>query len=339
MVTGVFAFSQALDSNPSFKQEQGSAAARFLLAPSAAAATPGLLDGYGFNQFLTFRNTSAAAFGQLEWIVTDRLRISLVCDSTTTRRTWTSTSRSTADCRRRTRRSIALKLSVLAPQAYTADVDDTNTSGQLTVAYKVADAVNTYGDLLDRIQVGRPQSERRADRCAGQSGSVGGDREAGGRPSRRIRREDRAVRAVTANFTVFNTGIEDYQTQVVNAQVGVLRGYLANAEKVRVRGAEFDGNARINRRLSFYGAAAYTDGIYVSFPDAPPPLEDTGGPQVKDISGSVLPGISKWALTFGGEYNNPATMFGQVGEFFGGRRHELSIGVLVESVGVALHDG
>ena len=27
---------------------------------------------------------------------------------------------------------IALKLSVLAPQAYTADVDDTNTSGQLT---------------------------------------------------------------------------------------------------------------------------------------------------------------------------------------------------------------
>ena len=62
---------------------------------------------------------------------------------------------------------------------------------------------------------------------------------------------------------------------------------------------------------------AYTDGIYVSFPDAPPPLEDTGGPQVKDISGSVLPGISKWALTFGGEYNKPATVFGQAGEFFG----------------------
>ena len=66
-------------------------------------------------------------------------------------------------------------------------------------------------------------------------------------------------------------------------------------------------------RLSFYGAAAYTDGIYVSFPDAPPPLEDTGGPQVKDISGSVLPGISKWALTFGGEYAQPGDVFGQDG--------------------------
>src|SRR4030095_16569616 len=75
LVTGIFAFTQALDSNPSFKQEQGSAAARFLLAPTAAAATPGLLDGYGFDQFLTFRNTSAAAFGQIEWLVTDRLRV------------------------------------------------------------------------------------------------------------------------------------------------------------------------------------------------------------------------------------------------------------------------
>ena len=47
VVGGAFAFRQTLDSDPSFKQEQGSAAARFLLAPSAAASTPGLLDGYG----------------------------------------------------------------------------------------------------------------------------------------------------------------------------------------------------------------------------------------------------------------------------------------------------
>jgi iron complex outermembrane receptor protein len=62
---------------------------------------------------------------------------------------------------------------------------------------------------------------------------------------------------------------------------------------------------------------AYTDGKYVSFPDAPPPLEETGGPQVKDVSGSVLPGISKWALSVGGEYVNPATVLGQPGEIFG----------------------
>jgi iron complex outermembrane receptor protein len=211
----------------------------------------------------------------------------------------------------------ALKLSILAPQAYTADVDDTNTSGQLTVAYLASGRLNAYATYATGFKsVGLNLNGVPTD-AAGQpilsAATV--------KPEN-VRHVEFGVkteprRGVTANFTVFNTEIEDYQTQVVNASVGVLRGYLANADKVRVRGAEFDGNARIGRRVSLYGALAYTDGIYVSFPDAPPPLEETGGPQVKDISGSVLPGISTWALTFGGEVNKPATLFNQEGELFG----------------------
>jgi iron complex outermembrane receptor protein len=116
--------------------------------------------------------------------------------------------------------------------------------------------------------------------------------------------------------TLFNTDVHDYQANVVNAQVGVLRGYLANAEEVRVRGLELDGSARVGRRLSFYGALAWSDGTYVSFPDAPPPLEDTGGPPVKDVSGSALPGISRWAYSLGGEYSTPATRLARTGELF-----------------------
>jgi outer membrane receptor protein involved in Fe transport len=55
---------------------------------------------------------------------------------------------------------------------------------------------------------------------------------------------------VTANLTAFNTTIRDFQAQVVNADVGVLRGYLANAEEVRVRGVELDGSARVGRRAA-----------------------------------------------------------------------------------------
>lgn len=73
----------------------------------------------------------------------------------------------------------------------------------------------------------------------------------------------------------------------------------------------------MNRGITLYGAAAYTDGRYVTFRDAPPPLEDTGGPQVKDISGAVLPGISKWAVSFGGEYARPQTLSQRAGELFG----------------------
>ena len=96
----------------------------------------------------------------------------------------------------------------------------------------------------------------------------------------------------TANLTFFNTEIEDFQTQVTNSQFGVARGYLANAEKVRVRGAEFDGNVNIGSRFAVRGSVAYTDAEYVSFTDAPPPLEGTGGPAFVDASGGVLPGVS-----------------------------------------------
>jgi iron complex outermembrane receptor protein len=213
---------------------------------------------------------------------------------------------------------IALQRSVLAPQTYSADVDDTNTSGQLTVAYRLASTVNTFATYATGFKsVGLNLNGVPTDALGNPVLSA-----ATVKPED-VRHIEFGVKTepwkgAMANVTVYHTGIKDFQTQVVNAQVGVLRGYLANAEKVRVRGAEFDGSARVGRHLSLYSAVAYTDGIYVSFPDAPPPLEDTGGPQVKDISGSVLPGISKWAATLGGEYNTDATLMGQAGQIFGG---------------------
>lgn len=43
-----------------------------------------------------------------------------------------------------------------------------------------------------------------------------------------------------------------------------------------------------------------------------------GGVQVafKDISGRLLTGISKWAESLGGEYNNPAKFFNKDAKFF-----------------------
>ena len=132
VVGGAFVFRQALDSDPSFKQEQGSAAARFLLAPTANAATPGLLDGYGFNQYLEFRNTSAAMFGQLEWLVTDRLRLLPGLRFNYDQKTVDFDQQVYGGLQTTNPALIALQRSILAPQAYTADVDDTNLSGQMT---------------------------------------------------------------------------------------------------------------------------------------------------------------------------------------------------------------
>jgi iron complex outermembrane receptor protein len=74
----------------------------------------------------------------------------------------------------------------------------------------------------------------------------------------------------------------------------------------------------LSSALSFYGALAYTNGKYVSFTNAPVPLEETGGQAAfKDISGGKLPGISKWAGSLGGEWlSRPVKVLDQDGKLF-----------------------
>ena len=250
LVAGVFAFRQTIDSDSSFKQEQGAAAARFLLAPTALAATPGLLDGYGYDQYVGFENVSAAVFGQVSWAVTDRLSLLPGLRFNYDQKEVSFDQQIYGGLQTDNPALIALQRSVLAPQAYDANVDDTNLSGQMTVAYKLAESVNAYAtyatgfksvglnmnglptDALDRPVLSaatvRPEDERHIE----------------------VGIKTNPFTGVTANFTAYDTDIKDFQAQVVNAGVGVLRGYLANAERVRVRGAEFDGNARVNRSLT-----------------------------------------------------------------------------------------
>jgi len=315
-VVGAFFYQQGIDSNPVIKQEQGSAAARFLLAPTPAAATPGLLDGYGFDQYLKYRNISAALFGQAEWSLTSRLRLIPGLRLNYDQKDVDFDQQVYGGLQTTDPALIALQRSIFAPQAYKADVDDTNLSGQITAAYKISETVNAYATYATGFKSvglnlnGVPTDAQNQPVLSAATVKPEDVRhyEVGIKTS--------PLKGVTANFSVFDTPVRDFQAQVVNAGVGVLRGYLANAEKVRVRGAEFDGTARVNNNLSFYAAAAFTDGRYISFPDAPPPFEETGGPQVKDISGSTLPGISKWAVSLSGEYTIPGSLFGKSGLFF-----------------------
>ena len=315
-VAGAFLFSQEIDSDPVIKQEQGSAAAAFLLAPSANASTPGLLDGYGFNQYLKYNNVSAALFGQLQWSVTDRLRLLPGLRFNYDQKKVDFNQQVYGGLQTTNAALIALQQSILAPQAYKADVDDGRTSGQITVAYKVASSVNAYATYATGFKSvglnlnGVPTDANNQPVLSAATVKPEDVRnyEAGLKTT--------PFKGVTANVAVFDTEIKNFQAQVTNGSVGVIRGYLANAEKVRVRGAEFDASATINRHLSFYGAAAYTDGKYVTFTDAPPPIEDTGGPQFEDISGSLLPGISKWAISLGGEGSHRGSLFSRQGDYF-----------------------
>ncbi|MGQ0502656.1 MAG: TonB-dependent receptor [Panacagrimonas sp.] len=316
-VVGAFLFRQKLDSAPFHTQEQGSAAARFLLSPSSPGwDTPGLLDGYGQRLKVNLDTDTAAVFGQLEWSITEKLRLLPGLRFNYDKKKVDYEGTVYGGLQTDDAALIALQRSVLAPQAYQADVDDTNVSGQLTLAYAVNDRINTfatYAKSYKSVGLNNGGVPRGAD------GNP--DLDAATVDPEDVNHFELGLKTqpwdgATANLTVFNTEIKDFQAQVIDASIGTLRGYLANAEKVRVRGVEFDGSARLGDHFSLYASLAYTDGEYVSFKNAPPPLEQTGGPGVVDISGSELPGISKWAGSLGGEFFFGGSLLGRDGNYF-----------------------
>jgi iron complex outermembrane recepter protein len=311
---GVFGFYQTIDSEG--QQEQGSAAARFLLAPTAAAMTPGLLDDYGQLADIHSDSTAGALFGQLEWNIGSRLTLIPGMRVNHDRKQLDYDSQVYGGLQTTDPALIALQRSVLAPQTYSADVRDTNVTGQLTARFMLDEANHVYWTGSSAVKpVGLNMNGVPADAL--------------GRPilsaatvkPERVRHVEGGVKTqpferTRLNLAIFNTDVHDFQANVVNAGVGVLRGYLANAELVRVRGVELDGGADVGRGLTIFAAAAWTDARYEKFVDAPAPLEQTGGPQAKDISGERLPGVPEWALSLGAEARRQATVFEQAGEFF-----------------------
>ena len=315
-LAGFFFFRQTLHPTPYQIQEQGSAAARFLLAPSALAETPGLLDGYGTKTYFDFSNVSAAGFGQIDYKVLNRLHFVPGLRVNYDQKYVNYDQEVYGGLQTTNAKLIALQRSVLAPLAYKVDKSKNNVSGQLTLDYAVNEKVNTYATFSTSFKsLGLNLGGVPTDSAGNPILSA-----ATVKPEA-VRHWEVGVKAqpltrLTTNFTAFNTAIRDFQTQVVNDQVGVLRGYLASADRVRVRGLEFDGNLKATQNLRISSALALTDGRYISFPDAPPPLEETGGPQSKDISGSTLPGISRWAASSSAEYARPTHVLESKGEFF-----------------------
>ena len=165
-------------------------------------------------------------------------------------------------------------------------------------------------------------------------------------------------RRATFNLAAFLTDIKNFQATVNGGQFGTVRGYLANAERVRSQGVEADFKVRPSDRFSAYTNAAYTDAKYRKFTNAPCPPELSGGtfyavgvtpdltqagvpgalsPRACDISGQGLPGVSKWALSYGAEANTPTTLFALDGQLYLRDRRQLPLALEFERVAVGLH--
>lgn len=321
-VVGVFLLGQDLKTDPFHIEESGAAQWRFSQSTTSPLwATPGLFEGYGIKTNSRLQSFSGAVFGQLDWEIVKGLHflpgIRFNYDSKKVdfdRQTYGGLQTTDSAL-------LALKRLVYTNQQFNADVKKSNISGQATLSYRPFEQLNTFftyaysykpvgvnlgglptanGQVLVELATIKPEAVQHFE----------------------IGIKSNPSKNSTLNLTMYNTSVKDYQTQVQSPEIGVNRGYLANAEKIRVRGFELDGNIQIKKNLILYGNLAFTDGKYISFTNAPLPLEETGltvdGKQVafKDISGSELPGISKWSGAVGGEYSFAGHLIKKQGKYF-----------------------
>lgn len=317
-VAGVFIIGQDLKTDPYHTEESGSAQWRFSQSSTSNNwKTPGLLDGYGIRTTSRLKTFGAAVFAQLDWTIGDRFHVLPGIRYNYDKKEVDFDRKTYGGLQTTDPQLLAIKRSVYTDQVFNADVDESNFSGQLTFSYKAGKNLNafaTYSVSYKPVGINLGGLPTANNQVLLELATI--------KPED-VNHVEVGVKSnptpnSTLNVTFYNTLIRDYQTQVQTAEVGVNRGYLANAEKVRVRGAELDAAVKLNDHFSLYGNLAYTDGEYLSFPNAPLPLEETGAAQsFKDVSKGELPGISKWAGSFGGELlSNRGNLFGHSGNFF-----------------------
>ncbi|ACT92763.1 TonB-dependent receptor [Dyadobacter fermentans] len=315
-VVGLFGLWQDLKSDPVQTEEAGSAQWRFAQnSTSELWKTPGLFDNFGIRTTNRIKSTSLAVFAQADWAITDKLHVLPGVRYNYDKKVVDYKRETYGGLQTTDAALLALKRLVYTDQAFNTNYDQGNFSGQLSLQYKASSRFNAYATY----SVGYKPIGVNVGGLPTANGAVLLDL-ANVKPEHVDHKELGIKTKPTANsvlnLTLYRSDINDFQTQVQTPEPGVNRGYLANAEKVRVQGVEVDGNIRFSN-LSFNAAVAYTDGKYVKFANAPVPLEEVGGEQAfKDISGGALPGISKWSGSVGGEGTVKGTFLGLKGNYF-----------------------
>jgi iron complex outermembrane receptor protein len=350
VVAGAFAFKQRIDTQGT--EQQGTDAALWSLAPSTdlnnIANRPGTLAGLTASNIQYLKSTSAALFGQVAWKVTPELTIQpglrVNYDKKSgfyQRAVTTGTGQVITSCAPSATTGNAVltaQCGVYQPQVSAPSDSDWNFTYDLNVNYKLAPdvlAYATYAKSFKTLGINQNGLPLNADNSVNYDAATV-------RPES-VNHYEVGIktqfwdRRATFNLTAFRTEIKNFQATVNGGQFGTVRGYLANAEKVRSQGVEADFKIRTSDRFTAYANGAYTDAKYKKFTNAPCPPELAGGtlqpasatpdysqpgvpgalsPRQCDISGQGLPGVSKWAFSYGAEANAPLTLLDKEGQAY-----------------------
>ncbi len=344
-VVGLFGFKQRIDTQGT--EQQGPNASLWSLTAAQGANDPSVLNGLTATNTQFLKSTSAALYGQLSYKITPELtiqpgiRVNYDKKSGFYERVVTNGAGQVINCTPPlpANSALAAQCGVYQPQRTSPSVSDWNFSYDFNINYKVTPdilAYATYAKTFKTVginQNGLPLNS--ATNLPELSASTVKPEsvnhfEVGLKTSF-------FNRLATFNLSAFRTEIKNFQATVNGGQFGTVRGYLANAEKVVSQGLEADFKVRVNDRFTAYANGAYTDAKYKKFVNAPCPPELSGGtlqpvgatpdysqpgvagalsPRQCDISGADLPGVSKWAFSYGAEANAPVTLLAKDGQIY-----------------------
>ena len=313
-VVGVYGFQQNIKTTG--VTEYGRDASYWLFP--AANVRADLMDGYKVFNTSSIDTESYAAFGQLTWSVTEQFKITPGLRYTQEKKDAYYIASTTGGLATTDATLLNRRLGIARPQTYTADISDGSLAGQLALAYEVTPDINVYA------------SYARGEKSGGIN-MAGIPNDAAGNPAlaaATVRPEKATTyelgiktqwmeRLLTANVAAYYTTVRDFQANVVDSGPGALRGYLANIEKVTVKGIEIDLATRPVMGVTTYAALSWTDGEYNSFRNGPCPIERIGTSTVAcDLSGRELPGVSRWAGSAGAEYRRMGRLASLEGEYY-----------------------
>lgn len=343
-VVGLFGFKQRIDTQGT--EQQGSDASRWSLT-GAQAADASILNGLTATNTQWLKSTSAALYGQLSYKLTPELtiqpgiRVNYDKKSGFYNRTVTTGAGVVISCNPVPTAGtvLAAQCGVYQPQTSAVSDSDWNFTYDFNVNYKLTPDVLAYATYAKSFKtLGINQNGLPLNSATNLP-----DFSAATVKPESVNHFEIGVKTTllgglaTFNFSAFRTEIKNFQATVNGGQFGTVRGYLANAEKVRSQGIEADFKIRASERFTAYANAAYTDAKYVKFTNAPCPPELSGGtlqaanatpdysqpgvagalsPRQCDISGQQLPGVSKWAFSYGAEYNFPTTLLDKEGQLY-----------------------
>ncbi|MDO9368199.1 MAG: TonB-dependent receptor [Sphingopyxis sp.] len=351
-VVGLFGFKQRIDTQGT--EQQGPNASLWSLTAAQGRDNPAILNGLTASNTQYLKSTSAALYGQVSYKLTPELtiqpgfRVNYDKKDGFYQRIVTNGAGQVITCTPAPAANspLAAQCGVYQPQLTTPSVSDWNFSYDLNVNYKVTPDVLVYATYAKSFKtVGINQNGLPLDTTNQPVLSASTVRPESVNHFEVGIKTTFLDRKATFNLAAFRTSIKDFQATVNGGQFGTVRGYLANAEKVRSQGVEADFKIRTSDRFTAYTNAAYTDAKYVKFTSAPCPPELSGGtfvtgnqvpdapgqagntpshpgaslsPRQCDISGAQLPGVSKWAFSYGAEANAPVSLLAKDGQVYVG---------------------